>query len=86
MAPGERIEFQVEGQLSVERWVAGHDGADVPTVTAEIILDDTVDNGVIDTWTIELAPVPGKTNVWTYPLIHLLGQRQNHLLVFLETG
>jgi hypothetical protein len=80
MAPGERIEFQVEGQLSVEQWVAGHDGADVPTVTAEIILDDTVDNGVIDTWTVELggrplAPVPGKTNVWTYPLIHLLGQR-----------
>ncbi len=80
MAPGERIEFQVEGQLSVEQWVAEYDGTDVPTVTGEISLDDTLDNGVIDTWTIELGgrplgPVGGKTNVWTIHRWAHVGER-----------
>ncbi len=30
MAPAERIEFQVEGQLTVEQWVAEHDGPRCP--------------------------------------------------------
>jgi hypothetical protein len=80
MAPGERIKFQVEGQLSVEQWVAEREPADVPAVTAEIILDDMLDNGVIDTWTIELSgrpmePVPDKTAVFRFPQIVRLGQR-----------
>lgn len=72
IAAGETIEFCVEGELNVQQWTADQPAA----IEARISLDDTLDNGVIDTWTVEvggrpLVLVEGKTNTFAIPKIGL---------------
>jgi hypothetical protein len=75
LAPGASVHFRIEDSLTVEQWAANGTAADLGEdgpnhIAAQIILDDGLDNGVSDIWTIELGGRPlqvvgGKTGVWT---------------------